>query len=142
PPFTNMAEKMGMVRIAFVGDALQIPMSGLVTSEKLLRERPDYVRSFIKATHKGLKYFLDNKSESIAMLSRVTPMEPEVARTTYDFYRTIMTKDGIPSDRALADDFEITRQMLKKEGQAFTRAQAEQKMYDFALLKDVIKSAR
>ncbi len=76
------------------------------------------------------------------MLSRVTPMEPEVARTTYDFYRTIMTKDGIPSDRALADDFEITRQMLKKEGQAFTRAQAEQKMYDFALLKDVIKSAR
>ena len=131
-----------MVRIAFVGDALQIPMSGLVTSEKLLRERPDYVRSFIKATHKGLKYFLDNKSESIAMLSRVTPMEPEVARTTYDFYRTIMTKDGIPSDRALADDFEITRQMLKKEGQAFTRAQAEQKMYDFALLKDVIKSAR
>src|SRR5882672_5626824 len=46
PPFTNMAEKMGMVRIAFVGDALQLPMSGLVTSEKLIRERRDFVRSF------------------------------------------------------------------------------------------------
>src|SRR5918999_228933 len=35
PPFTNMAEKMGMVRLAYVGDAIQLPMSGLVTSEKM-----------------------------------------------------------------------------------------------------------
>ncbi len=144
PPFTNMAEKMGMIRIAFVGDALQLPMSGLVTSEKLIRERAGFVRSFVKATYRGLRFFLDskNESESITMLSRVTPMEPEVAKSTYDFYRTIMTKDGIPSERSLADDFEITRQMLKKEGQAFSQTQAEQKMYDFALLKDVLKSSR
>jgi ABC-type nitrate/sulfonate/bicarbonate transport system substrate-binding protein len=142
PPFTNMAEKMGMVRIAFVGDALQIPMSGIVTSEKMIRERPDTVRNFLRATYRGLKFFLDNRDESIDMLNRVTPMEPDVAKTTYDFYRTIMTRDGIPSERALTDDFEITRQMLKKEAQNLTRAQAEQKMYDFTLLKQVTKSQR
>lgn len=142
PPFTNMAEKMGMVRIAFVGDALQIPMSGIVTSEKMIRERPETVRNFLRATYRGLKFFLDNRDESVAMLNRVTPMEPEVAKTTYDFYRTIMTREGIPSERALADDFEITRQMLKKEGQSLTRAQAEQKMYDFTLLKQVTKTPR
>ena len=144
PPFTNMAEKMGMVRLAFVGDALQLPMSGLVTSEKLIRERRDFIRSFVRQTYRGLRFFLDNKNEteSIAMLNRVTPMEPEVAKSTYDFYRTIMTKDGIPSERSLADDFDVTRQMLKKEGQAFSQSQAEQKMYDFSLLKDVLRSSR
>jgi NitT/TauT family transport system substrate-binding protein len=142
PPFTNMAEKMGMVRIAFVGDALQIPMSGVVTSEKMIRERPEFVRSFIRATYKGLKFFLDNRSGSIQMLNRVTPMEPAVAQTTYDFYKTIMTREGLPSERALADDFEITRDMLKKEAQNLTRVQAEQKMYDFSFLKQVAKSAR
>jgi NitT/TauT family transport system substrate-binding protein len=144
PPFTDMAEKMGMVRIAFVGDALQLPMSGLVTSEKLMRERPEFVRSFVRATHKGLKFFLDrkNEAESIAMLNRVTPMQPQVAKSTYEFYQTIMTKDGIPSERSLADDFEITRLMLKKEGQSFSRSQAEQRMYDFSALRDVLKSAR
>jgi ABC-type nitrate/sulfonate/bicarbonate transport system substrate-binding protein len=144
PPFTNMAEKMGMVRIAFVGDALQLPMSGLVTSEKLIRERRDFVRSFVRQTYRGLRFFLDkkNEAESIAMLSSVTKMEPEVAKSTYDFYQLIMTKDGIPSDRSLADDFEITRQMLKKEGQSFSRAQAEQRMYDFNLLKEILKSLR
>jgi NitT/TauT family transport system substrate-binding protein len=142
PPFTNMAEKMGMVRIAFVGDALQIPMSGIVTSEKMIRERPETVRNFLRATYRGLKFFLDNRDESIGMLNRVTPMEPEVAKSTYDFYRTIMTREGIPSERALADDFEITRQMLKKETQSLTRAQAEQKMYDFTLLKQVTKNTR
>ena len=144
PPFTNMAEKMGMVQLAFVGDALQLPMSGLVTSEKLIRERRDFIRSFVRQTYRGLRFFLDNKneSESIGMLNRVTPMEPQVAKSTYDFYRTIMTKDGIPSERSLSDDFDITRQMLKKEGQTFSQAQAEQKMYDFSLLKDVLKSSR
>ncbi len=145
PPFTNMAEKMGMVKLAFVGDALQIPMSGLVTSEKLIRERPDFVRSFIRATHKGLKFFLDKKNEidSIAMLNRVTKMDPEVAKSTYGFYRSIMTQDGIPSDRALSDDFEITRQMFAKaEGPGFSRSQAEQKMYDFRLLREIFKIRR
>jgi NitT/TauT family transport system substrate-binding protein len=142
PPFTNMADKMGMVRIAFVGDALQIPMSGVVTSEKMIRERPELVRNFIRATYRGLKFFLENRSESIQMLNRVTPMEPEVAQTTYDFYKTIMTREGVPSDRALSDDFEITRQMLKKESQNLTRAQAEQKMYDFTFLKQVAKNPR
>jgi len=87
PPFTNMAEKMGMVRIAFVGDALQLPMSGLVTSEKLIRERRDFVRSFVRQTYRGLRFFLDkkNEAESIAMLNSVTKMEPEVAKSTYDF---------------------------------------------------------
>jgi NitT/TauT family transport system substrate-binding protein len=144
PPFTNMAEKMGMVRLAFVGDALQIPMSGLVTSEKLIRERRDFVRSFVRQTYRGLKFFLDknNEAESIAMLNSVVKMEPEVAKSTYDFYQTIMTKDGIPSERSLSDDFEITRQMLKKEGQGFSRAQAQQKMYDFSLLKEALKTSR
>jgi len=144
PPFTNMAEKMGMVRLAFVGDALQLPMSGLVTSEKLIRERRDFIRSFVRQTYLGLRFFLDskNESESIAMLNRVTPMEPQVAKSTYEFYRTIMTKDGIPSERSLSDDFDITRQMLKKEGQTFSQTQAEQKMYDFSLLKDILKTSR
>ena len=144
PPFTNMAEKMGMVRLAFVGDALQLPMSGLVTSEKLIRERRDFVRSFVRQTYRGLRFFLDqkNEAESTAMLNSVTKMEPQVAKSTYDFYQLIMTKDGIPSERSLSDDFEITRQMLKKEGQGFSRAQAEQRMYDFNLLKEILRNSR
>jgi NitT/TauT family transport system substrate-binding protein len=144
PPFTNMAEKMGMVRLAFVGDAVQIPMSGLVTSERLIRERRDFVRSFVRQTYRGLRFFLDNKNEaeSIAMLNSVVKMEPEVAKSTYDFYQTIMTKEGMPSERSLTDDFEITRQMLKKEAQGLSRAQAEQRMYDFSLLKEVLKTSR
>src|ERR1051326_9146692 len=134
PPFTNMADKMGMARIAAVADAVQIPRSGVVTSEKMIRERPELVRNFIRATYRGLKFFLDNRSESIQMLNRVTPMEPQVAQTTYDFYKTIMTREGAPSERALTDDFEITREMLK-EAQSLTRAQAEQKMYDLSFLK-------
>lgn len=145
PPFTNMAEKMGMVKLGFVGDALQIPMSGLVTSEKLIRERADFVRNFVRATFKGLKFFLDrgNEAESTALLNRVVKMEPEAAKSTYEFYHSIMTKDGLPSERSLKDDFELTRLMIKSpEIQSLARAQAEQKMYDFHLLKEVVKGSR
>jgi len=142
PPFTNMAEKMGMVRLGYVGDAIQMPMSGLVTSERLIQQQPELVRRFIRGTVKGLRYFLDkkNQSESITALNRVTPMEPEVAKQTYDFYYGIMTNDGVPSERSLIDDFELSRLMLPKtEIQNVTRQQAEQKMYDFRLLREIIK---
>lgn len=145
PPFTNMAEKMGMVKIAYVGDALQIPMSGLVTSEKLIRERPDFVRKFVRGTVRGLKFFLDkkNEAESIALLNRVTKMEPEAAKATYEFYYAIMTKEGFPSDRSLSDDWELSKLMIRKpEIQNLSRSQAEQKMYDFRMLKEVLKGAR
>jgi NitT/TauT family transport system substrate-binding protein len=142
PPFTNAAEKMGMVRLAYVGDAIQMPMSGLVTSEKMIQQQPELVRRFVRATVKGLRFFLDkkNEGESIAALTRVIKMESEVAKQTYDFYYGIMTKDGVPSERSLIDDFEISRLMLpKNEIQNITRQQAEQKMYDFRILKEVIK---
>ena len=142
PPFTNAAEKMGMVRLAYVGDAIQMPMSGLVTSEKMIQQQPELVRRFVRATVKGLRFFLDkkNEGESIVALDRVTKMEPDVAKQTYDFYYGIMTKDGIPSERSLIDDFEISRLMLpKNEIQNVTRQQAEQKMYDFRILKEVNK---
>jgi ABC-type nitrate/sulfonate/bicarbonate transport system substrate-binding protein len=142
PPFTNMAEKMGMVRLGYVGDAIQMPMSGLVTYERLIQQQPDLVRRFIRGTFKGLKFFLEkqNETESIAALNRVTKMEPEVAKQTYHFYYSIMTRDGVPSERALIDDFEVSRLMLPKaEIQNVTRQQAEQKMYDFRLLREIIK---
>jgi ABC-type nitrate/sulfonate/bicarbonate transport system substrate-binding protein len=141
PPITNVAEKMGMVRLAYVGDAIQLPMSGLVTSEKMIQERSDTVRRFIRGTVKGLRFFLDKKNaaESMAALDRVTKMEPDVAKQTYDFYYNIMTRDGIPSEKSLADDFELSRLMLKKETQNISRQQAEQKMYDFRLLKEALK---
>ncbi len=141
PPFTNMAEKMGMVRLAYVGDAIQLPMSGLVTSEKMIQEQPELVRRFIRATVNGLRFFRDrkNEAESIATLNRVTKMEPEVARQTYEFYYSIVTRDGIPSERSLIDDFEVSRLMLKKETQYVSRQQAEQKMYDFRFLKEALK---
>jgi NitT/TauT family transport system substrate-binding protein len=141
PPFTNMAEKMGMVRLSYVGDAIQLPMSGLVTSEKMIQEQPDLVRRFVRATVNGLRFFRDrkNEAESISALNRVTKMEPDVAKQTYEFYYGIVTRDGIPSERSLADDFEISRLMLKKETQNVSRPQAEQKMYDFRLLKEALK---
>jgi len=142
PPFTHIADKMGMVRLGYVGDAIQMPMSGLVTSERLIQQQTELVRRFIRGTVKGLRFFLDkkNQSESITALNRVTPMEPEVAKQTYDFYYGIMTNDGVPSERSLIDDFELSRLMLpKSEIQNVTRQQAEQKMYDFRLLREIIK---
>ena len=51
-----------------------------------------------------------------------------------------MTSDGVPSERSLIDDFEISRLMLpKRKSRMSTRQQAEQKMYDFRLLKEIIK---
>ena len=75
PPFTNMAEKMGMVRLGYVGDAIQMPMSGLVTSDRLIQQQPELVRRFIRGTVK-VSGFFSTKRTRAKVLRRSTASLP------------------------------------------------------------------
>src|SRR6185436_8577781 len=56
PPFNGMAKQMGYRTLAYFGDYVEQSLSGVGTSDKLIRDRPDLVRRMLSATIKSLRF--------------------------------------------------------------------------------------
>ena len=47
PPFNGMAKQMGYRTLAYFGDYVEQSLSGVGTSDKLIRERPELVKRML-----------------------------------------------------------------------------------------------
>ncbi|MBI4523387.1 MAG: ABC transporter substrate-binding protein [Deltaproteobacteria bacterium] len=145
PPFDLAAQKLGMKKILYLGDVLDLPGGGVVASDTLLKDNPERVKRFLRATLKGLRFVLDenNRNENAAIIMRVFQLDKEVALSTYDFLRTIQTSDGIISQKAIQSDLEISLLRMKDPKiLALPREEQVKRMYDFGLLREVLKEQK
>lgn len=59
--------------IRFAEHGVDIYGSGIITSEKLIRENPDLIRRFLRAVHRGYQFASRNPEEAIDILFRYAP---------------------------------------------------------------------
>jgi NitT/TauT family transport system substrate-binding protein len=137
-PSFAVAEKLGMVRIQSLAEILELPGSGVVVSDQLIKENPLLIKKFLRGTLKGFQYVHDprNRDEIIVWISKEFRLDPDVAATNYQFVLGILTKDGLISRSAIETQIEMTRQRVKTNEPT---AELAKKMYDFSLLEEVEK---
>jgi ABC-type nitrate/sulfonate/bicarbonate transport system substrate-binding protein len=142
PPFDVIANKMGMKRLLFVGDLIKLLGGGVMAPDQVLKENPDRARRFIRATLKGMRYFADekNRKDSVAIMSRVFQLDTETVLGTYDFLRSIQTKDGMISRETMESSLDIALQG-NKDAKLLALSKDDQlrKMFDFSLVREVLK---
>jgi NitT/TauT family transport system substrate-binding protein len=68
--------------------------NGLATSDELIKNHPDIVERFVRATRKGMIYARNNRAESIARFAGYMKAKPEDVGGEYDLLRTLMALDG------------------------------------------------
>lgn len=137
-----MAEKLGYPMIVDMA-TLQIPFpqNGVYTSTRLIRERPDIVRRYVRAYVEAIHFFKTHKEESIRIMqkySRVSdrrPVEeswdwharyiPEAPYAPVDGYQTIL-QDLAPTNpkaaQANAKDFVDSRFVKELEDSGFIKS--------------------
>jgi len=79
--------------LGFLGDYAPGITGGIAAANKTLQEYPDMVRAFLKAHAKAHKFILDNREETIPIVSRFLNLSAEDAASAYDttirpFYTT------------------------------------------------------
>jgi NitT/TauT family transport system substrate-binding protein len=138
PPIFATAEKLGMVKIHFLRDLFRLPDTGLVTSDRLISERPEYVKTFLRATLRGFQYVHDpkNKAEMVSYLIKNFNLEKDVAETNYSFMLSNLSQDGRLSKVSIDNFIEIARERVKSSESTETLSK---KMYAFHLLEEVLK---
>jgi ABC-type nitrate/sulfonate/bicarbonate transport system substrate-binding protein len=75
-----------------------LPVSGMFTSDRLLRENPQLVKRTLKALLRAHRYILENKQETIPILIQWLPQTLEVASHSYDLELKTLTRDGRMTD--------------------------------------------
>jgi ABC-type nitrate/sulfonate/bicarbonate transport system substrate-binding protein len=130
--FAMKAEDEGFKRLLYLGDIIELPLSGIALMEKKLQSQREQVKKIVRATLRGTRFMKQNRGETIQMLSdylRITPLQ---AAKAYDTSINSFTDDGIISDAGVNLDVQLTKERLK-----ITREIPLSQLVDWSLVKEI-----
>jgi ABC-type nitrate/sulfonate/bicarbonate transport system substrate-binding protein len=97
PPHDLMLQRMGFK--ALLGPPeIGLPVAGMFTSDRFLRENSLAVRRTLKALLQAHQFILENKQEIIPVMIKWLPQTVEVASHSYDVELKTLARDGQMSD--------------------------------------------
>jgi ABC-type nitrate/sulfonate/bicarbonate transport system substrate-binding protein len=95
------AERLGLRRLAFMGDMLESINGGFGVSESWLQKRPDQIKKMIAVAFRGMAHARAQRHDSIALIMSKWKLEREVAEKAFEMMIKTWTDSGIASDHAL-----------------------------------------
>ena len=134
PPLSIMMRKEGFRLLLQAGDYVDVPLTGVGTTMKKLKENPEQVKSLLRALYEGLRFVRSNRKETIEIFSRWLRIENSLAGETYDLALKMLSPDGLMSDESILAAMEIFSDNPKELENISVNNAA-----DFALLRAVIK---
>jgi ABC-type nitrate/sulfonate/bicarbonate transport system substrate-binding protein len=107
PPIDFLGEKLGFIVLARAHELFSFPVSGLIASEKKLKERPHEIGRVIKAGIKANRYIRQNRDGTLPIMAQWLKIDKEMVAWTYDSsVKTFSENLAVPEDglRLLIDD--------------------------------------
>ena len=134
PPFHAMAKLMGFHFLLYVGDYVDQSLSGIVTTEKMLKEKPDVVKRVLRGTVKSLRDIRNHQAETVRYIAAGWHVEPTLADELYRSMLPAYSPDGAMAEKGIRDmmDRELERMGMKEEVPIA-------RVVDLRLLKEVQK---
>ena len=136
-PVDILAERMGLRRLAFMGEMLESINGGYGVSERWLRERPEQVKKMIAVAFRGMAHARAQRQESVALIMSRWKMERDVAEKAFDLMIKTWADTGVASDRALEEAIEESLRVTKtKQSVPISR------VADFTLAREVYREMK
>jgi ABC-type nitrate/sulfonate/bicarbonate transport system substrate-binding protein len=130
PPYNFIANREGMKSLAFAGNFVRLPSTGLVTLGETLERSPDQVRRITRALTRARSFAKDNKAKVIPMLRRALKIDDEeLLSKIYDYHKQVETADGRIDATLMAETIRDTRQT-----EGITKEIAANQVFDFSYL--------
>jgi ABC-type nitrate/sulfonate/bicarbonate transport system substrate-binding protein len=131
PTESLTAKKQGLTELFFYGDYdLNIVSGGAALTERMLREKPDIVRRFLRGTLRALLWFRGNEQEAVGRMAEGFKISREDALGIYKATLKSYTQDGTISRDLQERIINFQRKQLKIEKEV-----APETVYDFTILR-------
>jgi NitT/TauT family transport system substrate-binding protein len=130
--FAVKAEDEGFRRLVYLGDLIELPLSGIAVMDRKLQTQRDQVRRVARAAVRGTRFMKQNRAETAQMLSDYLGITPSQATRAYDASINSFTDDGIISDKGVQLDVQLTKERLK-----LTKDIPLSQLVDWSLVKEI-----
>jgi len=98
-PSNFMAAEAGFRELVSFIDQEWVELQGsVVSTEQVMANEPALVEKFIRASLKGFRYFREQRSGTVGILTRFMRVREDMAAKIYDVVRPGITQDGIVSE--------------------------------------------
>jgi NitT/TauT family transport system substrate-binding protein len=133
PPTVFVArDKYKLNLLASIGDDYVNFISGLIVSERTLREKPGLIRRTLRAFTKANRYFHTNENGSADILVKYLNVSRPIAVETYRYGLPAYTPNGIPTAKEIEEHLKADAEFLKLKEPVKSAA-----VFDFALQREV-----
>jgi NitT/TauT family transport system substrate-binding protein len=130
--FAVKAEEEGFKRLLYLGDIIEMPLSGITVMDKTLQTQREQVKRVIRGTLRGTRFMKQNRAETVTMLSDYLRITPAQAAKAFDTSINSFTDDGIISDSGVNVDVQLTKERLK-----ITKDVPLSQLVDWSLVKEI-----
>jgi ABC-type nitrate/sulfonate/bicarbonate transport system substrate-binding protein len=111
------AQKDGFTKLASAGDYANLIEGGIATADVKVKQNPEKTFRFIRATLKGLDFFVSKREPAIKYMTEALKLkDPELVNAIYDIQSKLVLRDGFTNDKALQlmiDDMKRTTKVQR-----------------------------
>jgi ABC-type nitrate/sulfonate/bicarbonate transport system substrate-binding protein len=133
PPTAFVArDRYKLNLLASTGDDYINFISGLIVSEKTLREKPAVIKRTLRALTKANRFFHSNETASAEILAKYLNVSQPIALETYRYSLPSYTRNGIPTDKEVEEHLKSDAQFLQLKTLVKSSA-----VFDFSLQREV-----
>jgi NitT/TauT family transport system substrate-binding protein len=133
PPTVFVArDRYKLNLLASTGDDYINFISGLIVSEKTLREKPAVIKRTLRALTKANRFFHSNETASAEVLAKYLNVSQPIALETYRYSRPAYTRNSIPTDKEVEEHLKSDAQFLQLKTPVKSSA-----VFDFSLQREV-----
>jgi ABC-type nitrate/sulfonate/bicarbonate transport system substrate-binding protein len=133
--FAVKAEDEGFRRLVYLGDLIELPLSGIAVMDRKLQKQRDQVRRVVRASVRGTRFMKQHRAETVQMLSDYLGITPAQSARAYDASINSFTDDGVISDKGVQLDVQLTKERLK-----LTKDIPLSQLVDWSLVKEITKN--
>ncbi len=110
PPFDDKAVSLGFKKFLFLGDLVDIPYVGMITSQAEIQGHRERVQKTIAAILEGVSWLRSHREDSVKMIVDKFKVTQSEAERTYETMISMFTKDGRLNPKVARGYMEILRQ--------------------------------
>jgi NitT/TauT family transport system substrate-binding protein len=130
PPFNFIANREGMKSLAFAGNFIRLPSTGIATLTDVLERSPDLTRRLLRALTRARSFATENKAKVLPILKRNLRVDDdELVARIYDYHKQVETPDGRIDANLMAEVIRDTRQT-----EGITKEITPNQVFDFSYL--------
>ena len=136
-PVDIHAERLGLRKLAFMGDTLESINGGFGVSERWLQQRPDQIKKMIAVAFRGMAHARAQRNDSIALIMSRWKLERDVAEKAFDSTIKTWSENGMASDQALQAGIDESLKVSNSK-----QTVPSSRVADFSLVREVYREIK